>query len=81
MAFGVHFLRAVPEVVKEQFWEALNSGQSPTAAAAGVDGSTGPDWCQWPSILVQQRCARRCRKVMSPNVSPGRHEERPSGPC
>jgi transposase, IS30 family len=48
MVFGVHFSRAVPESVRERFWEAVNSGLSPTAAAtvAGVDGSTGRDWAR-----------------------------------
>jgi transposase, IS30 family len=34
--------------VREQFWEALNSGLSPTAAAtvAGVDASTGRQWAR-----------------------------------
>jgi IS30 family transposase len=48
MVFGVHFSRAVPESVRERFWEAVNSGLSPTAAAtvAGVDGRTGRDWAR-----------------------------------
>ena len=48
MVFGVHFSRAVPESVRERFWEAVNSGLSPTAAAtvAGVEGSTGRDWAR-----------------------------------
>jgi transposase, IS30 family len=48
MVFGVHFSRAVPESVRERFWEAVNSGLSPTAAAtvAGVDGGTGRDWAR-----------------------------------
>jgi IS30 family transposase len=48
MVFGVHFSRAVSESVRERFWEAVNSGLSPTAAAtvAGVHGATGRAWAK-----------------------------------
>jgi transposase, IS30 family len=38
----------LPESVREEFWEAVNSGLSPTAAAtvAGVHGATGRAWAQ-----------------------------------
>jgi IS30 family transposase len=38
----------LPESVRERFWEAVNSGLSPTAAAtvAGVHGATGRAWAQ-----------------------------------
>src|SRR5215216_109801 len=38
----------VPESVREEFWIALGSGLSPTAAAtvAGVHGSTGRKWAK-----------------------------------
>jgi transposase, IS30 family len=38
----------LPDSVREQFWEALGSGLSPTAAAtvAGVHGSTGRKWAR-----------------------------------
>jgi IS30 family transposase len=38
----------LPDSVRDQFWEALGSGSSPTAAAtaAGVHGSTGRKWAK-----------------------------------
>ena len=38
----------LPESVRERFWEAVNSGLSPTAAAtvAGVHGATGRAWAK-----------------------------------
>ncbi|GAB7145401.1 IS30-like element ISBlo4 family transposase [Mycobacterium riyadhense] len=48
MGFRVRGSRAVPASVRERFWEALNSGLSPTAAAtvAGVHGGTGRAWAR-----------------------------------
>ena len=41
-------LGELAESVRERFWEAVNSGLSPTAAAtvAGVDGATGRGWAR-----------------------------------
>jgi IS30 family transposase len=48
MGFRVQGSRGVPESVQERFWEAVNSGLSPTAAAtvAGVHGGTGRAWAR-----------------------------------
>lgn len=48
MGFRVQGSRGVPELVRERFWAAVNSGLSPTAAAtvAGVDGGTGRAWAR-----------------------------------
>lgn len=48
MGFRVLGSRGVPDWVRERFWEAVNSGLSPTAAAtvAGVDGGTGRSWAR-----------------------------------
>jgi IS30 family transposase len=48
MGFRVQGSRGVPESVRERFWEAVNSGLSPTAAAtmAGVHGATGRAWAK-----------------------------------
>jgi transposase, IS30 family len=48
MGLGCQGARGVPESVRERFWEAVNSGLSPTAAAtvAGVHGATGRAWAK-----------------------------------
>jgi transposase, IS30 family len=48
MGFRVQGSRGVPESVRERFWEAVNSGLSPTASAtvAGVHGGTGRAWAR-----------------------------------
>ena len=48
MGFRVRGLHRLPESVRERFWEAVNSGLSPTAAAtvAGVHGATGRAWAK-----------------------------------
>jgi IS30 family transposase len=48
MGFRVQGSRGVAESVRERFWEAVNSGLSPTAAAtvAGVHGATGRAWAK-----------------------------------
>jgi transposase, IS30 family len=48
MGFRVQVSRGVSESVRERFWEAANSGLSPTAAAtvAGVHGATGRAWAK-----------------------------------
>jgi len=48
MGFRVRGSRGVPESVRERFWQAVNSGLSPTAAAtvAGVHGGTGRGWAR-----------------------------------
>jgi len=48
MGFRVQGSRGVPESVRERFWEAVNSGLSPTAAAtvAEVAGVTGRAWAK-----------------------------------
>jgi IS30 family transposase len=48
MGFRVQGSRGVPDSVRERFWEAVNSGLSPTAAAtvAGVHGGTGRAWAK-----------------------------------
>lgn len=48
MGFRVQGSRVVAESVRERFWEAVNSGLSPTAAAtvAGVHGGTGRSWAR-----------------------------------
>jgi transposase, IS30 family len=48
MGFRRHGSKDVPESVRERFWEVLNSGMSPTAAAtvAGVHGATGRAWAR-----------------------------------
>jgi IS30 family transposase len=48
MGFRVRGSRGVPESVRERFWEAVNSGLSPTASAtvAGVHGGTGRAWAR-----------------------------------
>jgi len=45
---GVPLGGRLAESVRERFWEAVNSGLSPTAAAtvAGVDGATGRAWAK-----------------------------------
>jgi IS30 family transposase len=45
---GFQGSRGVSESVRERFWEAVNSGLSPTAAAAvaGVHGGTGRTWAR-----------------------------------
>jgi transposase, IS30 family len=48
MGFRVQGSRVVAESVRERFWEAVNSGLSPTVAAtvAGVHGATGRAWAR-----------------------------------
>ncbi|MFV0494676.1 MAG: IS30 family transposase, partial [Mycobacterium sp.] len=48
MGFRVRGPHRLPESVRERFWEAVNSGLSPTAAAtvAGVHGATGRAWAK-----------------------------------
>src|ERR1700756_1446844 len=48
MGFRVQGSRVVAESVRQRFWEALNSGLSPTAAAtvAGGHGGTGRSWAR-----------------------------------
>jgi transposase, IS30 family len=48
MAFRKQGCKQVPESAREEFWAALASGLSPTAAAtvAGVHGSTGRKWAK-----------------------------------
>jgi hypothetical protein len=48
MGFRVQGSRGVSESVRQRFWEAVNSGLSPTAAAtvAGVHGATGRAWAK-----------------------------------
>ncbi|MBX9638952.1 MAG: IS30 family transposase [Mycobacteriaceae bacterium] len=48
MGFRVQGSGGVAESVREQFWRAVNSGLSPTAAAtvAGVHGGTGRAWAR-----------------------------------
>jgi transposase, IS30 family len=48
MGFRVQGSGGVAEWVRERFWEAVNSGLSPTAAAtvAGVHGATGRAWAK-----------------------------------
>jgi transposase, IS30 family len=48
MGFRARGSGGVPGSVRERFWEAVNSGLSPTAAAtvAGVDGATGRAWAR-----------------------------------
>lgn len=48
---------ALPEAVRERFWEALGSGLSPTAAAtvAGVCGATGRKWARHAGCQTNPR--------------------------
>jgi transposase, IS30 family len=59
----------LPDSVREQFWAALRSGLSPTAAAtvAGVEGGTGRKW-------ARQGGYQQCRKHYGIRYSPAVRE-------
>jgi hypothetical protein len=47
----------LPDSVREQFWEALGLGLSPTAAAtvAGVHGATGRKWAKDAGYVTDRK--------------------------
>jgi transposase, IS30 family len=52
----------LPKSVREEFWEAVRSGLSPTAAAtvAGVSGATGRRWAKAAGYQVNPKhCGTR----------------------